>query len=58
MEPPLADLLKARANAKSWSTVALAILLREQCGTKPGKSRITAADTAALAKLLQERCGH
>ena len=55
-EFPVADLLKARASAKCWSAVALAILIREQCGTRPGKSRITAKDTADLAQLLRERC--
>lgn len=55
-EFPVADLLKARASAKSWSVVALAVLLREQCGTRPGKSRITSKDTADLARLLRERC--
>lgn len=50
------DLLKAKATARSWNAVALAILLRDQLGKRPSAPRITSADTAHLATLLLERC--
>jgi len=53
---PVPELRRAYAVAKSWSTVALALLLRDQCGSRPGRARFTAADTAHLARLLRERC--
>lgn len=55
-ESSIAELRQAKRHAKNWHAVALALLLREQIGARPGKSRITTHDTAALAAILKRRC--